>query len=213
MNIREKLQLYFVMGSPNCPHQNPVEVLEKALLGGITLFQFREKGEHAFTGIAKLELAKTLLSVCHQYGVPFIVNDDIELAIEVNADGVHIGQDDEDIESVRNKLGQKIVGVSAHNLEEAKLAIQKGADYIGVGPMYTTKTKLDAREVQGPQIIKQMREANLTIPIVGIGGITKDNAKEVFYAGADGIAVISAIASDDFPEIAVKELRNVPRTV
>lgn len=204
MNIKNAIQLYFVMGSNNCKI-DPVHVLEQAILGGVTLFQFREKGEGALQGEEKYKLARELQAVCKRYEIPFIVNDDIELAISLQADGVHIGQEDEPFEVVKAKVGKKIIGVSCHNLEEAKLAISQGADYIGVGPMYPTTTKLDTRNVVGPALIKSLRSADLTIPMVGIGGINAENAAAVYEAGADGIAVISAISHQVDPKLAAEK--------
>lgn len=205
MNLKEKLKLYFVMGSVNCL-KDPAEVLQEAILGGITLFQFREKGDGAKTGIEKIEFAKKLQAICKQHDIPFIVNDDVDLALEIDADGVHIGQEDEDPLKVRKKIGSKILGISAHNLEEAKKAIEQGADYLGVGPMYFTSTKTDIREVKGPDVIKIIRMNNIHLPIVGIGGIKQNLARNVIKAGADGVAVISAISQSADPKLAAKEL-------
>ncbi|WP_019412570.1 thiamine phosphate synthase [Paenisporosarcina sp. TG20] len=203
--IKDLLTLYFVMGSPNCK-ENPRHVLREAIEGGITLFQYREKGIDCLADRDKVELAKDLQGICREFNVPFIVNDDVDLAIELDADGVHIGQEDISIEDVRKRIGNKIIGVSAHSIEEALIAIDKGADYLGVGPMYATATKLDARKVQGPQLIRKMREASITIPIVGIGGITQSTVTEVINNGADGVAIISAISQSNFPKIATQDI-------
>jgi thiamine-phosphate pyrophosphorylase len=205
MNSRELMRLYFVMGSTNCV-QDPVQTLEQAIQGGVTLFQFREKGQGSLQGDARVGLARELKKVCVKYGVPFIVNDDLELAIDVDADGIHVGQEDVSIDIVREKIGNKMVGVSCHTIDEAKIAVNKGADYIGVGPMYPTQTKLDTRAVTGPNMISEMRLANITIPIVGIGGITVENARQVLRAGADGVAVISAISQQAKPKVAAAKL-------
>ncbi|RWS41573.1 thiamine phosphate synthase [Bacillus mycoides] len=187
------LQVYFIMGSNNCM-KDPLVVLKEALDGGITLFQFREKGEGALTREKRLQFAKEVQALCKEYGVPFIVNDDVELAIELDADGVHVGQDDEGITSVREKMGDKIIGVSTHTIEEARWAIENGADYLGVGPIFPTSTKKDTKAVQGTKGLKYFREQEITIPIVGIGGITIENTASVIEAGADGVSVISAIS-------------------
>lgn len=195
--MRQYLKLYFIMGSNNCK-QNPVEVLSEAIAGGITLFQFREKGPGALMGQAKFELAKRLQKLCRQHHIPFIVNDDISLAIAIDADGVHIGQDDEPAGSIRARLGPNaIIGVSAHTLVEAQQAIRDGANYLGIGPVFPTQSKDDAKEVQGTILIKELRAKGSHIPLVGIGGITIDNATSVIQAGADGVSVISAIAGAD----------------
>jgi thiamine-phosphate pyrophosphorylase len=204
-SVREMLKLYFVMGSPNCT-LDPRKVLKESIDGGVTLFQFREKGNGALQGEEKRQLAKDLQEICKERNVPFIVNDDVDLAIELQADGIHIGQDDEPIEAVRRKIGAMVLGVSAHNIEEALIAIEKGADYIGVGPMYETKTKADARDVMGPLMIKNMREEGIEIPIVGIGGISQGKIKDVMNAGSDGVAVVSAISLADSAKGAAEEL-------
>lgn len=203
--LRKKLRFYFVMGSNNCL-KDPEIVLQEAIEGGVTLFQFREKGTGAKEGLEKIQLAKKLQAICKQNGVPFIVNDDLDLALEIDADGIHIGQEDEDPLMVRKMIGDKILGISAHNLEEANKAFSLGANYLGVGPMYETTTKKDIREVKGPEVIVELRENNLTIPIVGIGGIQKGLIKAVIEAGADGVAVISAISNSENPRGAAKEL-------
>ncbi|WP_025688213.1 thiamine phosphate synthase, partial [Paenibacillus zanthoxyli] len=175
----------------------------EAIAGGVTIFQFREKGPGALTGEAKFNLARELQGICRAHGVPFIVNDDIDLAIQLDADGVHVGQDDEPARVLREKLGsRKIIGVSAHTPEEVRQAIDDGADYLGIGPVYPTSSKDDARPVQGTILIQNLRKAGITIPLVGIGGITADNAARVFAAGADGVSVISAIAGADHPQAA-----------
>lgn len=203
--MKQRLKVYFIMGSVNCK-KSPFEVLTEAIDGGITLFQFREKGSGALVGEQKYEFAKQLQAICQKRGIPFIVNDDVELALAIDADGVHIGQDDEDARVVREKIGDKILGVSAHNLAEAQAAAAAGADYIGVGPIYPTKSKADAKQAQGPGMIRLLRDNGIDIPIVGIGGITAENASEVMNAGADGVSVISAIASAPSPLLATKQL-------
>lgn len=203
--ISELLQVYFIMGSNNC-RKDPLQVLKEALDGGVTLFQFREKGEGALTGEERVHFAKQLQSLCKEYKVPFIVNDDVELAIALDADGVHVGQDDEGITTVREKMGDKIVGVSAHTIEEARFAITNGADYLGVGPIFPTSTKEDAKAVQGTNGLHRFREAGIKIPIVGIGGITIENAASVVEAGADGVSIISAISLADSPYNSAKRL-------
>ncbi|MEW9051991.1 MAG: thiamine phosphate synthase [Neobacillus sp.] len=211
LQYQEKLQtdlkVYLVMGSPNCL-QSPADVLKEAIAGGITLFQFREKGENALEGNEKYLLAKELQQICRDHNIPFIVNDDIELAISLDADGIHIGQEDEPIETVREMIGNKILGVSVHTLDEAEAAIRGGADYFGIGPVFTTKTKKDARETQGTTLIEALREKGYTIPIVGIGGISIENASSVIKAGADGVAVITAITHAGSPLEAARKLRN-----
>ncbi|GLI84012.1 thiamine-phosphate synthase [Rossellomorea marisflavi] len=203
--IKEALKVYFIMGSTNC-HRDPVNILEEAIRGGISLFQFREKGQGALSGAEKKKLATALQQVCKEANIPFIVNDDIDLAVEIDADGVHIGQEDEAASTVRKRIGaDKWVGVSAHTIEEAERAIRDGADYLGLGPIYPTSSKDDAESVKGTAIIRQFREHGFSIPLVGIGGITSTNAAAVMEAGADGVSVISAISgSEDVEGAAIR---------
>lgn len=192
--LRDLLKVYFIMGSVNCL-KSPAKVLKEAVAGGITMFQFREKGTGALTAQVRFNLGRRLQKICHANGVPFIVNDDIDLAIALDADGIHVGQDDTPVLAIRQLLGEdKIVGVSAHSLAEAQQAIADGADYLGIGPIYPTSSKEDAQAVRGTSVIEEIRNSGITIPLVGIGGITVHNAAPVFAAGADGISVISAIA-------------------
>jgi len=203
--LQEQLRVYFIMGSNNCK-KNPFDVLTEAIEGGITFFQFREKGQGALSGEEKVAFAKELQAICRKRSIPFLVNDDVELALALDADGVHIGQEDERADIVRKKIGDKILGVSAHNVEEARRAIEQGADYLGVGPIFPTNTKTDAKKAQGVAVLRQLREHGITIPIVGIGGITPDNAKTVIAAGADGVSVISAISLADSPKENAQQL-------
>ncbi|WP_144549789.1 thiamine phosphate synthase [Bacillus sp. X1(2014)] len=207
IDLKEALRVYFIMGSTNCMKES-VEVLNEAISGGITLFQFREKGESALTGSEKYALAKELQTLCRNHQIPFIVNDDIELALAIDADGVHIGQEDETVKLVREKIGaNKILGVSVHTTEEAMAAIQDGADYFGIGPVFPTKTKADAKPSRGTTLIEKLRKDGCEMPIVGIGGITIQNARSVMDAGADGVSVITAISQAESPLEAAKALR------
>jgi thiamine-phosphate pyrophosphorylase len=206
--MRNLLKVYFIMGSNNC-QQEPAHVLELALKGGITLFQFREKGTDAYTKDKKIEFAKKLQTICKEFNVPFIVNDDVELALLLDADGVHIGQDDESAEMVRRKIGNKILGVSTHNLEEVEKAIAEGADYVGIGPIYSTTTKEDAKSAQGTTLIEEVRSKGIEIPIVGIEGITSENASPIIKSGADGIAVITDISLANNPRENASKLINL----
>jgi thiamine-phosphate pyrophosphorylase len=204
--LQENLSVYFIMGSPNCLN-DPMEVLREAIKGGITIFQFREKGEEALTGMAKFTLAKELQTICRDHRIPFIVNDDIELALALDADGVHIGQEDEPVKAVRDLIGEKILGVSVHSMEEAVMAIEQGSDYFGIGPVFPTRTKLDAKPSRGTILIEELRANGFEIPIVGIGGITIENADSVIQAGADGVSVITAISHAASPFEAAQALK------
>jgi thiamine-phosphate pyrophosphorylase len=203
--MRSLLKVYFIAGSTNCL-QDPVTVLEAAIRGGITIFQYREKGEGSLCDLEEQKLGKRLRKICKENDIPFIVNDDIELALELDADGVHIGQEDEDAAQVRRKIGDRILGVSVHNLEEAEKAKQAGADYFGVGPVFPTATKTDTRAVQGTAMIEELKDFG--VPIVGIGGINADNAELVMTAGADGVSVITAISQAEDVKEAAARLRD-----
>ncbi|RIW38535.1 thiamine phosphate synthase [Bacillus salacetis] len=196
------------MGSRNCTASgNPVKVLKDALSQGASIFQFREKGQGCLEGEGSERMAIKLQAVCREYNVPFIINDDVELALKINADGVHIGQEDGDPSLVRNRIGDKILGVSTHSVTEAAAAIEAGADYLGVGPMFATTTKPDTRTVSGPELISEMRRQGIQHPIVGIGGINEANAPDVIQAGADGVAVISCISSVHDPRTAASRMK------
>lgn len=185
-----------------------LDVLEGALKGGITAFQLREKGEGAFEGEALKSLAKQCQALCESYKVPFIVNDDIELALEIDADGVHIGQQDGVVADVRAKIGpDKILGVSAHTLNDALAASEAGANYVGVGPIYETFTKLDADSVVGTELVHEVVRELPGLPVVGIGGISERKAGSVIHEGASGVAVISAITGAENSEEAARAIK------
>ncbi|PIC74422.1 thiamine phosphate synthase [Sporosarcina sp. P17b] len=211
VEVRKALGLYFVMGTPNVKNHEPLAVLEAALRGGVTCFQLREKGNGALTGDALLGFARKCQALCRLYRVPFIVNDDVDLALALNADGVHVGQDDEQADSVRKRIGpDKWLGVSTHNATEVQLAQSIGADYIGLGPIYPTATKLDASDVVGTNLVEKIHTAFPDMPMVAIGGITLDTTESIIQAGADGVAVVSAIASAADPQ---KTAKSISKTI
>jgi thiamine-phosphate pyrophosphorylase len=174
------------------------------IAGGADTIQLREKGGSTRRMI---EVAKSMGAICRQAGVPLIVNDRIDVAIASDADGVHLGQSDFPIPLARRLLGKdKLIGGSAATMEEARICLADGADYVGFGPVYVTGSKDDAGPVSGPAILKQVVET-IPLPILAIGGITADNVPEVMRAGAYGIAVISAVCCQIDPEGATKALR------
>lgn len=185
------------MGSENAKQHEPLAILEDALQAGITMFQFREKGPNALSGHAYEKFARDCQQLCQEYHVPFIVNDDVELAIKLNADGIHIGQDDLHISIVREKIGDMLLGISVHSDAELKVALQYGADYVGIGPIFATRSKHDANAPSGTAFLQQVSSQHPELPIVAIGGIDNNNAHTVFEAGADGVAVISAICESN----------------
>lgn len=201
--LAEQLRLYFVCGTPNT--KDILQTVETALRCGVTCFQFREKGKEALYGDKKEAMARALQTLCRSYDVPFIINDDVELAARIDADGVHIGQDDDEAAIVRERIGpDKWLGVSVHTLEEAAAAIDY-ADYVGIGPVYPTNSKADAGAVNGTVLIRQVRAMYRELPIVGIGGILPEYVPMIRQDGADGVAVISAIASA--PDVAMATRR------
>lgn len=179
------------------------ESVEAAIRGGATVVQLREK--HC-SGREFYELGLRVKAVTRKYDVPLIVNDRVDVALAIGADGVHVGQSDLPCRAVRAIVGDKIVGVSAATLEEAVQAERDGADYIGVGAMFSTDTKTDARIVT-LDALEQIRRA-VHIPIVLIGGINK-HTLGAFKGKADGIAVVSAIVAQPDPEAAARELKQL----
>lgn len=204
MNCDKKdLVLYAVTDRSWLRGETLYSQVEKALKGGATFMQLREKDldEKTF-----LEEAVEIQKICRKYQVPFVVNDNVEIALQMDADGVHVGQEDMEAGAVRTKLGPgKIIGVSAQTVEQAIQAEKNGADYLGVGAVFATGTKLDATDVSY-DTLKAICSA-VSIPVVAIGGITKDNLMELKGSGIDGIAVVSAIFAADDIEDAARQLR------
>ncbi len=204
MNCDKKdLLLYAVTDRAWLHGETLYSQVEKALKGGATFMQLREKNldEEHF-----LQEAVEIKDLCKKYHVPFVINDNVDIAVKMDADGVHVGQSDMEAGDVRAKLGpDKIVGVSAQTVENAVVAEIRGADYLGVGAVFSTGTKLDADDVSY-ETLKAICEA-VSIPVVAIGGITKDNLMELKGSGIDGIAVVSAIFAQENIEEATKELR------
>lgn len=181
------------------------ECVEKSLKGGVSVVQIREKD---CPGKEFLQIAKSVKEITRRYGVPLIINDRVDIAIAVGADGVHVGQDDLPCADVRSLVGEDmIIGVSASSLTEALKAQQDGADYIGVGAMFATDTKTDAKVVTMEELDRIRRE--VSIPIVVIGGINKTTLPDFIGKGIDGIAVVSAIVSQNDVESAARELKSM----
>ncbi|WP_214883538.1 MULTISPECIES: thiamine phosphate synthase [unclassified Exiguobacterium] len=201
--LAKQLRLYFVCGTIDA--SDLVATVETALRCGVTCFQFREKGKDALYGDEKEAMARTLQRLCGEAGVPFIINDDVDLALAIDADGIHVGQDDLSAEQVRERLGpDKWLGVSVHTMEEVSAALPF-ADYVGIGPIHETRSKLDAGIVRGTELIQQVRHHYPLLLIVGIGGIRPEHVPSIVHDGADGVAVISAIASA--PDVATATRR------
>jgi|SRR5699024_8552184 len=199
------LRKYFVMGSQNCTRP-PEVILEEALKAGITAFQYREKGTNALDGEEKLILGKKLRELCHKYRVPFFVNDNLDFALQLEADGIHVGQDDQCVAEIRIKHPNMLIGLSISNHQEFNESYIELVDYIGVGPIYQTSSKEDAKAPVGTEWISELRKEHPYLPIVGIGGITTVNANNVIKAGTNGVAIISAITQADNIYEAVQQL-------
>ena len=179
------------------------EQVEDALAGGATCIQLREK---ELDQAAFLAEAKALKELCGRYGVPLIVNDDVEVAVRCSADGVHIGQHDAPADQVRQQIGpDMLLGVSAQTVEQAVKAERDGADYLGVGAVFSTGTKQDADDVSF-ETLKAICEA-VSIPVVAIGGIRAENILQLAGSGIDGVAVVSAIFAGEDIRSATEELR------
>lgn len=196
---KEDLLLYAVTDRSWLNGHTLYEQVESAIRGGVTFVQLREKHLEVETFLKE---AKELKELCAKYHVPFVINDNVDIAARIDADGVHVGQSDMEALDVRKRLGpDKILGVSAQTVEQALKAQEHGADYLGVGAVFPTGSKDDAVEVDH-QTLRAICEA-VDIPVIAIGGITKDNVKELGSSGICGIAVISAIfAQTDIEEAA-----------
>ena len=201
-NTTAYLNLYFVAGTQDCRHltgdpcENLLQTLERALQAGICCYQFREKGEGSLQDHNKIyQLASQCRDLCHRYQVPFFVNNDVALALQLHADGVHVGQQDMPIQTVlQHCQGKMKIGLTINTLQQAKEnANLTGIDYFGVGPIFTTQSKADASQTVGIELIRAIRDAKIMQPIVAIGGITPENCIGIRQAGANGLAVISAI--------------------
>ncbi len=199
---KNRMRLYAVTDQTWTGKQTLYEQVEAALKGGVTCVQLREKelSEKEF-----IEEAIAIRKICQFHQVPLIINDNVNVALHSGADGIHIGQTDMKIMDVRRILGEnKIIGVSAHSVEEAIEAVRNGADYLGVGAVFTTSTKLDATALS----YETLRDIchSVTIPVVAIGGIHKENILKLSGSGIDGVALVSAIFSARDIERECKEL-------
>jgi len=194
--------LYVVLDRTAARGRDLDSLLAAVIDGGCRMVQLREK---EWPSGRLLPLARRLRDRCGAAGVTFIVNDRVDLAMAVEADGVHVGQDDLPARVARPLLGPGMVlGVSTHGIEQALAARDDGADYVAVGSMFPTSTKPDFQLV-GPALIRKLR-GEIRVPLIGIGGITQDNVADVVRAGADGVAVISAVCAAPDPGAATRRL-------
>ncbi len=202
---KKAMLLYAVTDRSWTGRQSLYEQVEAALKGGVTCVQLREKDmdDDAFTAEAV-----RIGALCRRYGVPFIINDNVEVALRSGADGVHVGQDDLNAARVRERAGDGlIIGVSAHSVEEALEAVANGADYLGVGSMFATSTKSNVKRLNN-DILRAICEA-VDIPVVAIGGIGKSNILSLKGTGVDGAALVSAIFSAEDIESECRVLRGL----
>ena len=204
---KESLLLYAITDRSWLGGRTLYSQVEETLEGGATFLQLREKNldEEHF-----LEEAKELQALCRRYGVPFIVNDNVDVALAMGADGIHVGQSDMEAGDVRKLLGpDRILGVSAQTVEQALLAQKRGADYLGVGAVFPTGSKDDADDVSY-DTLRAICEA-VSIPVVAIGGISQSNVMQLRGSGICGIAVISAIFAQKDIKAATKKLKEITK--
>ena len=199
---KRHMLLYAVTDRAWTGKQTLYQQVEATLAGGVTCVQLREKelDEAAF-----LQEAKDLCALCRRYGVPFIVNDNVDIAIACGADGIHVGQEDMRASEVRRRAGKDmIVGVSVHTVDEARQAVLDGADYLGLGAVFPTNTKTDA-DPMTKETLQAICDA-VEIPVVAIGGINRDNLLRLAGSGVDGVALVSAVFSAENIREACREL-------
>ncbi|OAN45050.1 thiamine phosphate synthase [Chloroflexus islandicus] len=196
--------LYVVTDAGLSRGRSHLAVIEAAIAGGATVVQYREKAASTRQMIAE---AQVLRELTRRAGVPLIVNDRLDVALAIDADGVHVGQDDMPAAVARRLIGpDKLLGVSAANLAEAMQAVQNGADYLGVGPVFATPTKPDAAPPIGMEGLREICR-HVPLPVVAIGGINATNAAAAIAAGAQGIAVVSAVVAAEDVVAAARQLR------
>ena len=203
----ESMLLYAVTDRAWTDRQTLYRQVEQALKGGVTCVQLREKELDREACLAE---ALEISALCRAYGVPFIVNDSVEIALACGADGVHVGQSDMDAGQVRALAGGRLmIGVSARTVEQALRAQEAGADYLGVGAVFGTSTKRDAKAISH-QTLKEICAA-VDIPVVAIGGVSRDNILELSGTGVDGVALVSAIFAAEDIESRCRELKVLAR--
>lgn len=204
---RDTMCLYAVTDRAWVGKQTLLDQVEEALKGGVTCVQLREK---VLEKEKFLEEALEMKKLCTKYQIPFIINDNVEIALKCKADGIHVGQSDMEAGNVRKLAGEHmIIGVSVRTVEEAVAAEKSGADYLGVGAMFPTSTKLDAADVSY-ETLKEIC-STVTIPVVAIGGINKNNIQELAGTGVDGIALVSAIFAAENIEETCRELKSISK--
>ncbi|GAA7370746.1 thiamine phosphate synthase [Helicobacter pylori] len=210
MFVAGSQDFYHIKGGKNDRINALLDTLELALKSKITAFQFRQKGDLALQDPVEIkQLALECQKLCQKYGAPFIVNDEVKLALELKADGMHVGQEDMAIEEVITLCKKRqFIGLSVNTLEQAlKARHLDGVSYLGVGPIFPTQSKKD-KQVVGVELLKKIKDSGVKKPLIAIGGITTDNALKLCECGVSGIAVISAIAQAKDKALAVGKLLN-----
>jgi thiamine-phosphate diphosphorylase len=202
-------RLYAILDAEQTKGRATETVLRELLEGGITLLQLRAKTMPAGDF---LQLARATYRLTRSYGSRLIVNDRVDIALACEADGVHLGQEDLPLRAARKLMGDRIIGISTHALEQAKEAEEGGADYIGFGPMFGTTTKETGYSARGLEMLRRLRAA-VRIPIVAIGGITEANVAEVWQAGADSAAIISDLLGADDIADKVRRIRSLDQAL
>lgn len=198
----EQLRLYAVTDSSWLRGKTLGQSVREAILGGATIVQYREK---RLSVSAQLAQAREVREVCREYGVPFIMNDSVEMALTLDADGVHLGLDDGDIAKARQILGDdKIIGASTHNAQEAIAAQAQGADYLGCGAVFGSTTKTNVRPIT-PEILREVT-SSVSIPVVAIGGINRENIAKLLGCDLAGVAVVSALFAQKDITAAAREM-------
>jgi thiamine-phosphate pyrophosphorylase len=201
--------LYLITDRRACQGRPLFDLVEEAMKAGVRLLQYREK-DLPFE--SRLETATRLQSICRTWGGTFVIDDDVDLALAVGADGVHLGQEDLSPTEARSRMGSgSIIGVTVRNLQQAQEAQKSGADYLGLGPIFASRTKWGGAPL-GCDIIRKVRP-HVSLPLYAIGGITPENATEVIGAGADGVALVAAILSHPRVGEAVRQLIELIRLV
>ncbi|UOS09643.1 thiamine phosphate synthase [Helicobacter pylori] len=209
MFVAGSQDFYHIKGGKNDRINALLDALELALQSKITAFQFRQKGDLALQDPIEIkQLALECQKLCQKYGTPFIVNDEVQLALELKADGVHVGQEDMAIEEVIALCKKRLfIGLSVNTLEQAlKARHLDGVAYLGVGPIFPTPSKKDIKQIVGVELLKKIKDSGVKKPLVAIGGITTHNASKLREYG--GIAVISAIVQAKDKALAVEKLLN-----
>ncbi|GAA8269190.1 thiamine phosphate synthase [Helicobacter pylori] len=211
MFVAGSQDFYHIKGTKNDRINALLDTLESALQSKITAFQFRQKGDLALQDPIEIkQLALECQKLCQKYSTPFIVNDEVKLALELKADGVHVGQEDMAIEEVITLCKKRLfIGLSVNTLEQALKARHLDAvAYLGVGPIFPTPSKKDIKQVVGVELLKKIKDSGVKKPLIAIGGITTHNASKLRECGVSAIAVISAITQAKDKALAVGKLLN-----